>query len=127
MENFIESVKFDEKGLVTAIAQDYETNEVVMVAYMNAESLKMTLDSGICTYWSRSRQKLWKKGESSGHIQLVKEIRIDCDGDALVFLVDQKGAACHKGYRSCFYRKWESDSWKIFCEKLFDPSKVYNK
>lgn len=127
MNSFIEQVKFDQKGLVTAIAQDAATKEILMVAYMNEESLKMSLESGICTYWSRSRQKLWIKGESSGHTQTFKDILIDCDGDALIFLIEQKGAACHMGYRSCFFRKWINKQWEIFTDKLFDPSKVYKK
>ncbi len=127
MEEFLKRVKFDEKGLVTAIAQDYKTGEVLMLAYMNEESLKKTLETGICTYWSRSRQKLWVKGESSGHIQKVKEIRIDCDGDALLFKIEQIGGACHTGYRSCFYRKWTDNKFIEDGEKVFDPDEIYKK
>ena len=123
----IESVKFDAHGLVTAIAQDADNGQVLMVAYMNAESLRLTLESGIMTYWSRSRKQLWKKGESSGHTQRVVEVRIDCDGDALLFRVRQEGGACHMGYRSCFYRKLDGDSLVVDDVKVFDPDAVYKK
>ena len=121
----IDQIKYDEKGLVTVIVQDYLNNEVLMVAYMNKESLKMTLDSKRAHFWSRSRQKYWQKGEDSGHIQIVKEILIDCDKDALVIKVDQKVAACHKGYRSCFYRKLKGEKFEIFQKKVFDVETVY--
>ena len=96
-------IKFDEKGLVPAIAQDAKTGRVLMLAYMNAESLQMTLDSGYATYFSRSRQQLWRKGETSGHTQRVLEMRYDCDGDALLLTVEQEGPACHTGEISCFH------------------------
>lgn len=96
-------IKFDEKGLVPAIAQDAKTGRVLMLAYMNAESLQMTLDSGYATYFSRSRQQLWRKGETSGHTQRVLEMRYDCDGDALLLTVEQEGPACHTGETSCFH------------------------
>lgn len=96
-------IKFDEKGLVPAIAQDAKTGRVLMLAYMNAESLQMTLDSGYATYFSRSRQQLWRKGETSGHTQRVLEMRYDCDGDALLLTVEQEGSACHTGEISCFH------------------------
>ena len=96
-------IKFDEKGLVPAIAQDAKTGRVLMLAYMNAESLQMTLDSGCATYFSRSRQQLWRKGETSGHTQRVLEMRYDCDGDALLLTVEQEGPACHTGENSCFH------------------------
>lgn len=96
-------IKFDEKGLVPAIAQDAKTGRVLMLAYMNAESLQMTLDSGCATYFSRSRQQLWRKGETSGHTQRVLEMRYDCDGDALLLTVEQEGPACHTGEISCFH------------------------
>ena len=96
-------IKFDEKGLVPAIAQDAKTGRVLMLAYMNAESLQMTLDSGYATYFSRSRQQLWRKGETSGHTQRVLEMCYDCDGDALLLTVEQEGPACHTGEISCFY------------------------
>ncbi len=120
-------LKFDEKGLIPAIVQDVKTGEVLMLAYMNRESLLQTIKTGKMTYWSRSRGKLWVKGETSGHLQLVREVRVDCDGDALLFKVEQIGAACHTGYRSCFYRKWEGDEWREDGEKLFDPEIVYGR
>lgn len=99
----IENVKFDERGLVPAIAQDVKTGAVLMLAYMNEESLKLTLETGYATYYSRSRQKLWKKGEESGHVQKVRGIRYDCDGDTLLLQVEQTGPACHTGEYSCFH------------------------
>jgi phosphoribosyl-AMP cyclohydrolase len=99
-----ETLKFDEKGLIPAIAQEMSTGVVLMVAFMNRESLEMTIKTGYATYWSRSRQKLWKKGETSGHVQSVKGILLDCDQDALLLLVEQTGPACHTGEKSCFYR-----------------------
>lgn len=97
-------LKFDERGLIPAIVQDFKTGEVLMLAYMNEESLKKTLESGETWFWSRSRRELWHKGESSGNIQRVKEIRYDCDEDTLLVLVEQIGVACHTGNRTCFYR-----------------------
>ena len=105
----IKKIKFDEKDLVPAITQDVNTKEVLMLAYMNQESVRLTLETGFCHYWSRSRQKLWKKGETSGNVQLVKDIYYDCDSDALLVMIDQKGAACHTGNRSCFYRNLKKD------------------
>jgi phosphoribosyl-AMP cyclohydrolase len=113
-------------GLIPAIAQDYQTGEVLMMAYMNEASFEETLKSGKATYWSRSRQQLWKKGETSGHVQNVKEIRVDCDRDTILIKVDQiGGAACHKGYKSCFFSKVEGDQLNIVESKVFDPKKVY--
>lgn len=111
-------VKFDDKGLVTAIAQDYYTNEILMLAYMNKETLQETLTTGNMVYWSRSRQKRWRKGETSGNFQQVKEAYIDCDGDALLFKIIQQGGACHKGYISCFYRKSTNDTWMVVGKKF---------
>lgn len=113
-------------GLVPAIVQDAETKEVLMMAYMNRESWEATLKTGKATYWSRSRQKLWLKGESSGNVQIVKAIFIDCDEDTILLQVKQIGeAACHTGYRSCFYRKLEGDTFVISGEKIFNPEDVY--
>ena len=109
----LEPVKFDEKGLVAAIAQDAGTGEVLMQAYMNAESLRRTLETGRMTYWSRSRQELWTKGETSGNTQEVVACRLDCDGDSLLFQIRQTGAACHTGQRSCFYRRLDRGSWIV--------------
>ena len=103
--NFLNGIKFDDNGLIPAIAQDWETGEILMCAYMNAESLAKTVETGKATYFSRSRQSLWLKGETSGHFQIIKDILVDCDGDTLVLKVEQEGPACHTGNRTCFYRK----------------------
>ena len=103
--DFIKDLKFDDRGLIPAVAQDATSGEILMLAYMNEESIKMTLESGHATYFSRSRQELWEKGSHSGHLQLVKEILVDCDMDAIVLKIEQIGAACHTGHPSCFYRK----------------------
>ncbi len=104
-EAFVDAVKFDDKGLVSAIAQSAETGAVLMVAWMNRETLEKTLQTGEVTYWSRSRKEVWRKGETSGHTQHLVEALIDCDGDALLLKIDQIGPACHTGAPSCFYRK----------------------
>lgn len=101
----IGSLKFDTQGLIPVIVQDYKTNEVLMLAYMNNESVKRTIESGKTCFWSRSRQRFWVKGETSGNFQFVKEILYDCDMDALLIKVEQKGVACHTGNNTCFYRK----------------------
>ncbi len=111
--------------LVLTVVQDFETNEVLMVAYTNREGIEKTLETGKAHYFSTTRKREWLKGESSGHIQIVKEIYIDCDGDALLFKVEQVGGACHKGYRSCFYRKIENGKIKIIGKKIFNPENVY--
>jgi phosphoribosyl-AMP cyclohydrolase len=115
-------------GLVPAVAQDAATGEVLMLAYMNEEAWRKTLETGIVHYWSRSRGKLWKKGESSGNLQEVREIRVDCDEDCVVIRVNQiGGAACHTGYRSCFYRVVRDGALVTEGERIFDPEKVYGK
>ena len=106
--SFIDELKFDEKGLIPAVVQDADTNRVLMVAYMNSETIKMTLDTGKCTYFSRSRQKVWVKGETSGHFQTLIQMFADCDKDTLLLKVKQEGAACHTGHKSCFYQKVEN-------------------
>ena len=121
----VDQIKYDDKGLVPVIIQDYVNNEILMVAYMNKEALKRTLDSGKTHFWSRSRQQYWQKGEHSGHMQLVREVLVDCDNDALVIKVDQKIAACHTGYRSCFYRKLDGEEFKVFQTKVFEEKEVY--
>lgn len=122
----LDTVRYDEKGLVPAIIQDCRTGEVLMLAYMNRESLQKTLSLGKTCFWSRSRQEFWIKGESSGHVQVVKEILFDCDMDALLFKVDQKVAACHTGYRSCFYRKLEGEALTVIGRKVFEEGDVSN-
>ena len=114
-------------GLYTVVVQDDVTGEVLMLAYANEEALKLTLETGLAHYFSTSRKKLWLKGESSGNTQSVSEVLVDCDGDALIYKVKQKTAACHKGYRSCFFRKINGGEAEIFCEKQFDPDAVYGK
>lgn len=115
-------------GLVTAIAQDAETGEILMVANMNEESLALTLEKGEAVYWSRSRKKLWHKGEESGNIQRVKELYLDCDGDVVLMKIEQiGGAACHTGRRSCFFHKVEDGSITKVGEMVFDPKEVYKK
>jgi|TARA_B100001123_G_C15255955_1_gene1004671 phosphoribosyl-AMP cyclohydrolase len=115
-------------GLITAITQDADTGEVLMVAYMNRDSLRRTLETGEAVYWSTSRKRLWHKGEESGNVQVVREIRVDCDGDAIILSVDQHGgAACHTGKRSCFFNRLDKDG---FCDdgvNVFDPKEVYSK
>lgn len=120
---------FDKRGgLVTAIAQDHETREILMVAYMNAEAFEKTLELGEVVYWSTSRNQLWHKGESSGNTQVLKELRVDCDGDAVLVIVEQKGrAACHTGQRSCFFRVRDGAAWTDDGEQVFDPEEVYGK
>lgn len=117
-QQLIDKVKFDEKGLVTAIAQDSATGEVLMLAYMNRDTLLETFETGRMVYFSRSRQKRWLKGETSGHYQMVTQINIDCDGDALLFKITQDGAACHENYYSCFFRTRTGDEWVIAAEKV---------
>jgi phosphoribosyl-AMP cyclohydrolase len=115
-------------GLLPAIAQDHKTGEVLMLAYMNRQAWEKTLETGKVHYWSRTRDKLWLKGETSGHVQLLKAAYVDCDLDTILVKVEQLGgAACHKGYRSCFYRKVQGESLVIIGEPVFDPKEVYKK
>lgn len=116
------SVEFGEDGLVPAVAQDTESGEVLMLAYVSAEALERTKATGEAHYYSRSRDELWHKGGSSGHTQAVDEIRVDCDADAVLYLVEQSGGACHTGYRSCFHRTVEGE---VVGERVFDPDEVY--
>lgn len=125
IDSLLEALKFDDKGLAVAIVQDAQTDQVLMCAFLNREALRKTFETGKMHYWSRSRQKLWLKGESSGHTQDVREVRLDCDGDALVFKVDQHGGACHTGFYSCFYRRLSDTGWTEEGEKVFDPDQVY--
>ncbi|MFV0436766.1 MAG: phosphoribosyl-AMP cyclohydrolase [Desulfopila sp.] len=113
-------------GLLPAIVQDHQSGEVLMLAYINELSWQKTLETKIAHYWSRSRDKLWQKGESSGHVQKIREIRVDCDADTVIFVVEQVGgAACHTGHRSCFYRKVVGDELVVEGERVFDPAVVY--
>lgn len=122
--------------LITAIAQDYKTGQILMVANMNKEALKKTIETGKAHYWSTSRNEQWLKGESSGHVQTVKEILVDCDMDAVILKIEQKGAACHEGYYSCFFRKLNlennpdiselnDDDVELIAERLFNPEDIY--
>lgn len=127
-DKIVSQLKFDDKGLLTAVAQDHATGEILMLAHMNEESFRKTIETGQAVYWSRSRKKLWHKGEESGNVQNVKELLIDCDGDAVVMKVEQVGgAACHTGNRSCFYRKLEDGGLADVGVRVFDPEKVYGK
>nr|WP_237181812.1 phosphoribosyl-AMP cyclohydrolase [Rhodothermus bifroesti] len=128
MNALLQAVKYDANGLVVAIAQDAETGEILMVAYMNEATLRQTLETGLMTYWSRSRQEVWVKGATSGHTQEVREVRIDCDGDVLLFKIKQNGgAACHTGHRSCFYRKLENGRLVETEGLVFNPEQVYSQ
>jgi len=122
------ALDFDKRGgFVTAIAQDHLTGEILMVAYMNEEAFRETLARGEVVYWSTSRDELWHKGERSGNVQILKELRVDCDGDAVLLKVEQKGgAACHTGKRSCFYRYRDGEGWSDDGEQVFDPAEVYS-
>ncbi|HEX6962345.1 MAG TPA: phosphoribosyl-AMP cyclohydrolase [Lacipirellula sp.] len=120
--------KFDSPdALVTAVVQDAQTGQVLMLAHMNQAAWEQTVATGQAVYYSRSRGRLWKKGEESGHVQHVREIYVDCDGDAVLLKVTQVGAACHEGYQSCFFRHYEDNSWKVVGKRVFDPSAVYKK
>ena len=123
----LSELKFDRDGLVAAIIQDEINNEVLMLGYMNADAITETFNTGRVCFWSRSRQKLWIKGETSGHTQTVKSIAVDCDGDALLIKVEQRVAACHVGYRSCFFREVSPDgeSTRVVGEKMFEAESVY--
>ncbi|CCW35439.1 phosphoribosyl-AMP cyclohydrolase [Chthonomonas calidirosea] len=116
-------LKFDSNGLIPVVVQDAENGEVLMVAYMNEEAVERTIQTGRATYWSRSRQQFWVKGETSGNVQRVREIRVDCDKDCLLLKVEQVGAACHEGYRSCFFRKvsQDGDQLEVVEERLTNP------
>ncbi len=126
-DDLINQVKFDDKGLVGAIVQDAATGEVLMFAWMNRESLGLTLEERRAWYWSRSRGKLWLKGETSGHTQKVHDIRLDCDGDALLVKVEQVGGACHTGHRTCFYRTVDGGRWREDGEKVFSAEAIYSR
>lgn len=119
------AVQFDRDGLVAAIAQQHDSGEVLMLAWMNRDALAETLATGEVCYWSRSRQRLWRKGETSGQRQHLVELRVDCDGDTLLLLVDQEGVACHTGRRNCFFRAWREGQLETIEEVLVDPKTLY--
>lgn len=123
---FTQEIKWNEQGLVPAIAQDWQTGEILMLAWMNRESLELTVREGRAVYWSRSRQALWRKGEESGHVQTLKELYIDCDADTVLIKVEQLGGiACHTGRRSCFYRKLEQGGWQTTAQVIRQPGDIY--
>lgn len=123
----VESLKWDNKGLISVVFQDHATGEVLALGYMNREALEKTLATGRAHLFRRSHGKVMIKGETSGHYQLVREVLLDCDADALVMKIEQIGAACHEGYRSCFFRRLEGDQWVVFEEPVFDPKEVYGR
>lgn len=125
--NWLDDVKWDQDGLVPAIAQDLHTGRIMMVAWMNREALALTVSEGRAVYWTRSRQKLWRKGEESGHTQRLHEVRLDCDGDVVLLTIEQLGGiACHTGRESCFFRRLTADGeWEVVDEVLKDPAAIY--
>jgi phosphoribosyl-AMP cyclohydrolase len=126
MSDWLEQVKWDQNGLVPVIAQEVDSNDVLMFAWMNREALAKTAELGQAVYWSRSRNKLWHKGEESGHIQKVHEIRLDCDADVVLLKIEQAGAiACHTGRHSCFFQKLEGTDWQAVDPVLKDPESIY--
>lgn len=131
VDDALAQIRFGPDGLVAAVAQQFDTGEVLMVAWMNREAVRLTLAEGRVCYWSRSRRALWRKGETSGQVQLLREMRLDCDGDTVLLLVDQTGVACHTGRRSCFYRAWRGDTkggepgWVTIAEPEIPPERLY--
>jgi phosphoribosyl-AMP cyclohydrolase len=127
IERALDEIKFGPDGLVPAIAQQHDSGEVLMVAWMNRESVRISLAEGYACYWSRSRKALWRKGESSGQVQALKELRLDCDGDTVLLLVDQTGVACHTGRRNCFFRAWRDGAWAEIAQPLVAPEELYKE
>ena len=125
IDKALAEIRFDADGLVPAIAQQHDTGEVLMVAWMNRDAVRVTLAEGRACYWSRSRQKLWRKGETSNQVQALKEFRLDCDGDTVLLLVDQDGVACHTGRRNCFFRAWRDGGWVEIAQPLVSPEALY--
>lgn len=125
-DSLLDAVSFNDEGLVPAIVQDAETDQVLMMAYMTEDTLRETLDTGRMVYWSRSRQERWAKGATSGHTQSVEEVRVDCDGDTLLFKVEQVGGACHTGFESCFHRRAKDGTLVEDGTRVFDPEDVYD-
>jgi len=128
MSTWLDEVPWDKDGLIAAVAQDAASGRVLTVAWMNRDALKQTAEKGEAVYWSRSRRRLWRKGEQSGHVQKVRELRLDCDADTVLVQVEQVGGiACHTGRESCFFRKLENGSWVTTDPVLKDPSVIYKK
>lgn len=126
MSNWLDEIRWDSAGLVPAIAQDHQSGRVLMLAWMNREALQLTASEGRAIYWSRSRNRLWRKGEESGHVQKLHELRLDCDADVVILRVEQLGGiACHTGRESCFYRVFENNQWKTVDPVLKDPQAIY--
>lgn len=127
IEEALGEIRFGPDGLVPAIAQQHDTGEVLMLAWMNPDAVRATLAEGRVCYWSRSRQALWRKGETSGQVQVLRELRLDCDGDAVLLLVEQQGVACHTGRRNCFFRAWRDNGWTTIAEPEIDPERLYGQ
>ena len=125
IECALDGIAFGPDGLVPAIAQQHDTGQILMLAWMNREAVRLTLKEGRACYWSRSRRALWRKGETSGQIQHLRELRLDCDGDTLLLLVDQHGVACHTGRRSCLFRAWRDGAWSVIGEPEIAPEQLY--
>lgn len=126
--SWLDDVNWDKDGLVPAIAQDYRTGRVLMMAWMNREALALTAAEGRAIYWSRSRGKLWRKGEESGHVQKLHELRLDCDADVIILQVEQLGGiACHTGRESCFYRRFQQGGWEVVEPVIKDPDTIYSR
>jgi len=125
IEHALAEIKFGADGLVPAIAQQHDTGEVLMLAWMNRDAVRTSLAEGRACYWSRSRGKLWRKGETSGQVQWLRELRLDCDGDTVLLLVDQPGVACHTGRRNCFFRAWRNGRWAVIAEPEVAPETLH--
>ena len=127
MSNWLDQLRWDDKGLIPAIAQDHQSGKILMVAWMNKQALQLTAEQGHAVYWSRSRNKLWHKGEESGHQQIIRDIRLDCDEDVILLSVEQKGGiACHTGRESCFYRQLKDQQWVATDPVIKDPKSIYS-
>ena len=126
IERALAEMSFDVDGLVAAIAQQHDTGEVLMLGWMNRDAVRASLAEGRACYWSRSRGRLWRKGETSGQVQWLRELRLDCDGDAVLLLVDQHGVACHTGRRNCFFRAWRQGGWAVIAEPQVAPEILYS-
>jgi phosphoribosyl-AMP cyclohydrolase len=125
IERALAEIRFGPDGLVPAIAQQHDTGEILMLAWMNRDAIRATLTEGHACYWSRSRRRLWRKGEISGQMQQLRELRLDCDGDTVLLLVEQTGVACHTGRRSCFFRAWRDGRWATIAEPEVAPELLY--